>query len=172
MTVREVLSENPKLATAPHPPRALGPPLPRREGSAPAFEAETCPSPAPAPARPPPDLRPRRPPLSAVRPPPHNGRAPSHRAQGSRPRALPSPTRRLLRGSAPGAHSLRPAPPEAEEREARRALPAAVRPPFVRWRRRPPTEELLSLPQGHYFAEASALAARTAWRRQRRRRRA
>lgn len=82
-------------------PRPATPPDPWRCGSAsrssvPARARGSPPPPLRPPARPRAARRPTSTPAPpAAAPPPHNGRRPPHRAHGSRPRARPSPTRRL-----------------------------------------------------------------------------
>lgn len=124
-------------------------------------------SPEHPPARPPPDLRPRRPPRRAAGPP--RGRltmaGPRLAAQGSG-RAPPRPHRRRPRAR-PSPRRGGFAAPRGRDSAARAAVRAGRVPPASPRRRAAPAGDYFSCRGGTTSAEASALAARTAWRRRR-----
>lgn len=174
---RNVPSESPKRAT-PRTRCVSRAPTVRRRGAQ--FRPGTrgpvpTPTPTPAPGLAP---APARRPTSApgARPAAQLGRravasqwpgAASPRA-GIRPRASPPPTRRLPRAGPLLTRFSFPAPPETEDREARLAFSGGARPPVVPGSRLAPAEDYFSSRGVTTSAEASVLAARTAWRLRRR----
>lgn len=172
MTVRETSLQRARSGRPPQTRCASG--APAGSGSAPAGAREPVPTPAAPPAGPrpraPPDLRPSARPAAspAAAPPPHNGRVPPHRAQGSRPRALPAPTRRL---PGPGPSPTLHVPLAAALTRGRKRC---VQPPWSRPHRRS-DGGAGGRRAGTTFLAAEGLLrggigveARTAWRRRRR----
>lgn len=86
---------------------------------------------------------------------------------GIRPRASPPPLA-VCPGRAFAHESLLPCAPWTEDSEARLALSGGARPPVVPGCRFAPAEDYFSSRGGTTSAEASVLAARTAWRLRRR----